>query len=67
MPSGPPELHEKFGDDSNAWSVLFRAGYTDDRGMIVPPDEEHRPTEEEREAIEYLILEWDYAWDYSNG
>jgi hypothetical protein len=67
MPQGPAHLHEKFKDDAGAWKILQQVGYTDDRGMIIPPDDEYRPTEEEKEAIDYLVLEWDYGWDYSNG
>lgn len=59
MPSGPAHLHEKFGHDGSAWGVLRQRGFTHHHGVIALPD---RPlTTEERDAIDYLVLEWD--WD----
>ncbi len=62
MPQGPPELQEKWKDCSVAIEYLENRGYklTKDRWWI-PPTEAHQPTEEESEAMDYLILEWDFG------
>lgn len=61
MPTGPAELHEKWKDDGNACEYLEQRGYklTTDYRWRVP--EGHTPTDEEAEAVTYLILEWDYG------
>lgn len=68
MPSGPPELHEKwcnkgpfrgFGD-SNAVRFLMERGIHSDRGVYRLPKTK-RLTEEEGSALDYLCMEWDYA------
>lgn len=62
MPSGPPHLHEKFGDDGVAWAFLKERGFTHIKCVIQPKDN-HELTNDELDAIDYLILEWD--WDYN--
>lgn len=64
MPSGPPELHEKWGGDGPALDHLRRRGYTNKRGVIRPP-EGHDETPEDASAILYLRSEWDYSYDPS--
>ena len=69
MPSGPPELHEKwcahgpyeFGD----WNAQR---FLQDRGWVLgrnwhwtPPTPGHEETPEESEAINYLVWEWDFG------
>lgn len=61
MPSGPPELHEKWQSDNVAGRYLEERGYTLVPGWEWKKPEGHEPTEEEREAIFYLIAEWDYG------
>lgn len=70
MPSGPPELHEKwcaFGPhedngDLNAQTYLKSKGYRLTRQWFwVKPNTEHIPTEEEYSAINYLCWEWDFG------
>lgn len=67
MPSGPPELHEKWSNyypegfgDQNAMRFLREAGFklTDGWTWIAPGRE---PTEEEWSAINYLVWEWDFG------
>ena len=60
MPQGPAHLHEKFGDDASAWAFLRERGFAHDQGVIQKPDREI--TAEEFEAIDYLCLEWDWAF-----
>lgn len=67
MPSGPPELHEKWSNadngsgDFNAINYLKRAGYKLEGWFWVKPTETHEMTEEEQSAIHYLIVEWDFG------
>jgi hypothetical protein len=61
MPSGPPELHEKWKDDGNATEYLEKRGYTLTRQWEWIKPKDHEPTDEEKEAIYYLIVEWDYG------
>lgn len=61
MPSTTPELAAKFPDgDQEAMSVLRSGGYVLTRRWewYHPLDKE--PTERERDAIIYLIEEWDF-------
>jgi len=47
-------------DDNTVWDFLTKQGFTEDRFLIhIPP--KRKLTEEESEAIQYLIEEWD--WD----
>lgn len=69
MPSGPPELHEKFCamdadgcGDLAAQVFLHERGYrlTEGWGWSLPsPD--HVPTASEIEAVNYLCWEWDFS------
>jgi hypothetical protein len=62
MPSGPIELHNYWKDDSTASLFLENAGYKIIRGWCWErPTPGQEPTEEEKSAIIYLILEWDYG------
>lgn len=62
MPSGPPELHAKWKNDGNAINFLESHGYKRTIAWSwIKPTPEYRPTEEEREAIYYLIVEWDWG------
>ena len=62
MPQAPDELREKFPDgDGEAWEVL-EANFVDNRGLISPKQKGYTPTDRENEAIDYLWLEWDYAY-----
>lgn len=62
MPSGPDHLHEKWGDDGAAWKYLQSLGWTHTKGVIQPKPG-HEMTDEERDAIEYLCLEWDWGYE----
>lgn len=62
MPSGPAHLHERFGDDWTAWLYLRRRGFTADKGVVSPPWRGHTVTEGESDAIDYLFMEWDWAY-----
>lgn len=62
MPSGPPELHEKWETDGKAIRYLEACGYKLTKHFHwLLPDRNHRPTNEEQEAITYLIYEWDFG------
>lgn len=70
MPSGPPELHEKWcardpegRGDMAAMGHLEAAGYKLGRDWHwTLPSPDHVPTAEELSALDYLVLEWDYGW-----
>lgn len=65
MPQGPEHLHKKFGDDSVADALLVKAGYRYDHEHFtyyVPKG--HNPTKDEIDAMDYLVLEWDYGIEY---
>lgn len=68
MPSGPPELHEKWcaagdlGGDGNAQKYLCDRGWT----LLTTwqwrePTPGYSPTPEEISAINYLMWEWDFG------
>jgi hypothetical protein len=62
MPSGPPELHEKWGDDGAALRYLDQHGIKSDRGGMLHGPTDRELTEEENSAVTYLVLEWDYGY-----
>lgn len=63
MPSGPPELHAYFQNDTNAMNLLLSHGYTCSKDFIIrPPNKKHISTSKENDAIDYLVLEWDYGF-----
>lgn len=64
MPSGCPKLHEKFQHDGNAWLVL-KNNFVETSGHIRKKDPSYKPTDEELEAIDYLVFEWDYGYQDS--
>lgn len=62
MPSGPPELHAKWETDGNALTYLEKNGYILTRRFnLLTPKPDHKISEEEKSALMYLILEWDYG------
>jgi hypothetical protein len=63
MPQGPPELHEKWKDDGNALKYLTQFGIEPTRGGILIVPLKHELTVEQRSALDYLVLEWDYDWE----
>lgn len=62
MPQGPAHLHRLFGDDGNAWYYLQLRGFTHSKGIIAPPHRHHRLTQMEENAVDYLFMEWDWAY-----
>lgn len=63
MPQASSELQNKFpGMETEAWQILSKAGFADDRGIIRPP-KRHVLTPREFDAVSYLCDEWDYAFD----
>lgn len=62
MPSGPAHLHLRFGDDWTAWMYLKRRGFTHSRFIVKPPFRGYKITKGESDAIDYLWLEWDWAY-----
>jgi hypothetical protein len=70
MPQASDELRAKFpGQDSEALAVI-QTNFNDDRGWLTLKDPSYKPTERERDAVDYLVFEWDYTyamfeWDYT--
>lgn len=75
MPSGPPELHEKWCNagpyvghgDSNALRLLAKGGLKPNRGGMFLIPAERTLSGEEISALDYLAWEWDYASEIVNG
>lgn len=64
MPSAPPDLQDKFpGYDKEALNVIAK-NYTVDKGFVIRPKTAgYEPTERENDALNYLWLEWDFAFE----
>jgi len=61
MPSGPAELHERWGGDAAALQHLHDRGYGETpSGLLVPP-RDHEASDDDNSALNYLFLEWDYG------
>lgn len=53
-------------DDNEAWQYLKERGYEHYRGIIYEDSKKRKGkvmTKKEKQAIEYLISEWDWQWD----
>ena len=63
MPQGRAELHERFGDDGAAWAFLAGRGWTHHKSILNLPEGKvwGDIPQDERDAAEYLITEWDWA------
>ena len=69
MPTSPPELHKYWSNagpfdghaDSNAMQHLLRYNFELRNGTIYPP-KGYELSKEDKLAIDYLILEWDWAY-----
>lgn len=62
MPSGPPELHEYWGDDSSAVGHLVNRGFILHKALCEwEPLPYHIWEPDDWSAISYLILEWDWG------
>ena len=61
MPQAPGYLQAMFKDDADAWRHL--SNFYDDHGVIRPKIAGTVPTEKQIDAIDYLWLEWDYAYE----
>lgn len=59
MPQASEELRAKFDNDAEASIVLENAGWACDGGWWSMPT--HEPSEDEWDAITYLVHEWDHA------
>jgi len=55
--------HKKFKDDNDAWKFLEERGFTEKQFLIQIPARE--VTQEELDAVGYLVAEWD--WGYENS
>lgn len=62
MPQAPDRLRTKFADDGTALRVIA-VNFVDKKGVISPKVKGYKPTKREQDAIDYLWLEWDYAYD----
>lgn len=80
MPSGPAGLHEKWQNagpfygygDSNALDYLAQRGLKlpttrgwENGTFYIPAS--RKLTEEEESALDYLVMEWDYAVERVDG
>lgn len=62
MPSAPPEMQERWETDSKALDFLKSHGYSYNKDYSWNlPNPNHKMTDQEADAISYLILEWDWA------
>lgn len=63
MPQASDELRDQFEDDSAAMTVLQEHFSLSATGVIRPRTADRQATDREKAAIDYLVLEWDYAWE----
>lgn len=61
MPQAPDHLRAKFADDSAAFEALGFNFFCLPGGVIYPK-EGYVPNAHEWDAIDYLIMEWDYGY-----
>lgn len=61
MPQAPSDLQEKWGDDKKALDHLAKSGIKPDRGGMFHIEDGDKLTAEDRSALDYLWLEWDYG------
>jgi len=60
MPSYPSDIWDC---DGEAWEHLKARGFTQDRFVIRPPSADYEYDEVTDEAINYLVGEWDWAFE----
>ena len=71
MPQASDELRAKMDsyfdnggiNDYDPFAFLIGHGYSEKRGIIYRPHNEHIPTKKEWDCIEFLCDEWDYGYD----
>lgn len=51
-----------FKDDAHAFNLIKYTHHITRGGVIYPIDPEHIETDGQRQAINYLCAEWDWAW-----
>lgn len=61
MPSSTPERQEKWKSDDNALDFLKKAGVHMDTTFYFYTDDDRTLTDDEADAICYMIEEWDYG------
>lgn len=61
MPSGPPELRAKWGDDLAAIEHLESRGFKHAAGFCWLQPEGHVYSQDDHSALDYLVLEWDWG------
>lgn len=64
MPQSPAHLQAQFPSDSEALEILKENFIIYRNGMIGRKDPGYVPTEKEKDAVDYLVLEWDYGYFY---
>ncbi|QDH83662.1 hypothetical protein [Achromobacter phage Motura] len=62
MPQASAELAAKFKDDGDAFEVLADRFHVGTNGYI-QPKQGTEVTDDDMDAIEYLVDEWDYGYD----
>lgn len=64
MPSGPPELWKDFPDGDSDALIAIDENYVVGKGFVIRPKVVgYKPTEIENKALDFLWLEWDYAFE----
>lgn len=64
-PQASKILRDKFpGSNWQALKLLDKNFNISRDGVISRKSKAYNPTSREREAIQYLFLEWDYAYEY---
>jgi hypothetical protein len=67
MPQAPQWLRDRFPNDDAEASAVLQESFNIDRGVISPKSPNYRWTKRERDAVYYLVYEWDYDWAPCNG
>ncbi len=63
MPSAPPYLQEMFDNDSVALAIIGEH-YSVGKGFVIRPRTPgYKATTQEEHALDYLWLEWDFAFE----
>ena len=62
MPQAPQSLRDEFEDDTNACLAL-KDNFNERHGVFRKKDPSYAPTGREMNALNYMILEWDYGYE----
>jgi hypothetical protein len=62
MPSARERLRQIFSSDAEALAVLNKNFTVSRGGVIQPRVSEYKATSQEYDALDYLMMEWDYDY-----